>query len=455
MNPYTPFKKLVYKHYGLQLDGLAEQRLIKAITALHVATGETETASLLQRLQGDRALFDDLISQLTINETYFYREPEALRWLAEHHLPARLAEKTPPLRILSAGCSSGEEPYSLAMALMERFGRCATTLFSITGGDVDQRVLAKAQRGLYSGMAFRALPEALKKRYFKARERHYLIDASLRDWVDFQTFNVFAPVRSPADTALFDVILFRNVSIYFDEGQRLVIQKHLRDRLAPKGIVLCGVSETLGNDLGVFELAQSQGIFHFRQSAATAHDPGDAVPSAAFVESAPETPSPAAPGLASPEGPEAPLPSSLVSFEQRVQTALECLDHNRFDDAEVLLTALLDEKPWSVDVLLLAGLVARWQKKAQRAYEYFKRAIYAVPECWPAHFYQAELFRLDELPKTACQPRRGYEATLRLLEASPVSKGGLTVIASPIPPGDARFLAKRYLNADFFVHEVD
>ncbi|WNL38564.1 CheR family methyltransferase [Halomonas sp. PAMB 3232] len=444
-----PLKQLVYEHYGLQLDGLAEPRLLKAINALINSTGKTDTVALIGLLENDKRLFDDFIGQLTINETYFYREVEALDWLVSHYLPLRLNETSAPLRLLSAGCSSGEEPYSLAMALMERFGPRATSLFSLTGGDVDKQMLARAQRGLYSGMAFRTLPPHLKARYFKAYGRQYLIDDALRDWVHFQTLNVLAPTPESDRHAPFDVILFRNVSIYFDEEKRRVIQQRLSERLAPTGVLLCGVTETLGNDLGILELTQDQGVFHFRHANAAA-GPVSPVADARLAPDSrpvPQAPKPLQRRSVEKATNGEPPHSPPASFKQRLELAREWLDHNQFDDAEACVATLLKEQPWSVDALVLAGLIARWQKNADHAQALFKRAIYVMPECWPAHFYQAELFRTGELPRSPAPLRRGYEATLRLLDANPTSPGGLEVMAPPIPPGDAFFLAKRYLEA--------
>ncbi|MGO2262319.1 hypothetical protein [Halomonas sp.] len=134
------------------------------------------------------------------------------------------------------------------------------------------------------------------------------------------------------------------------------------------------------------------------------------------------------------------------SFDQRLQSAHQLLNQNAFEDAARLLETLLGKQPWSVDALLLAGLVARWQKMPEQAYGLFKRAIYVAPDCWPAHFYKAELFRQSELADDPVQRQQGYSAVVRLLDEAPISNGGLQTISSPLPPGDARFLAKRYLN---------
>ncbi|WP_252106101.1 MULTISPECIES: CheR family methyltransferase [unclassified Halomonas] len=444
MSAYAPFKRLVHERYGLHLEGLHEARLVQAVKALRDATGETQPAALVERLRQNSALFDDFISRLTVNETYFYREPKALGWLAERYLPARLGDKAPPLRILSAGCSSGEEPYSLAMLLTERFGDRARTLFHITAGDVDQQALARARCGCYRGMAFRALPETLKARYFTFSNGHYEIDASFKEWIDFRVLNVLDADES--DT--FDVILFRNVSIYFDEPTRAVIQRRLGERLTPGGILLCGVAETLGNDLGVLALNERDGVFYFHHAdqpiapLATAPRPSEPRPQPVRCDNVSSARAPTKADVSSP----APSATPEVALAQQLHQAHAHLDHNRFDQAQVLLDALLDEHPWNVDALLLAGLVARWQQKPAKAQAYFKRALYVAPQCWPAHFYQAELFRAGELSHSPGQPRRGYEATLRLLSASPASRGGLADIRSPLAPGDACFLARSHLD---------
>ncbi|BBI64526.1 hypothetical protein HSBAA_58320 [Vreelandella sulfidaeris] len=136
-----------------------------------------------------------------------------------------------------------------------------------------------------------------------------------------------------------------------------------------------------------------------------------------------------------------------ASFTQQLHTAHQLLNQNAFDEAASLLKTLLTQQPWSVDALVLAGLVARWQQQPRIAREHFKRAIYVMPECWPAHFYLAELYRQGELTDEPLQRQRRYAGVVRLLSADPTSNGGLGTIAPPLPPGDARFLAERHLKA--------
>lgn len=449
MNTLPLFKALVLKRCGLQLEGVAEARLSKAIEILSSITGLSDAALMIAKLELDDALFDTFISHLTINETYFFREPKALNWLVDTYLPQRLAEKGAPLAILSAGCSSGEEPYSLAMALFERYGERATQLFTLSGGDVDQQVLAKARQGIYSGLAFRALHPALKQRYFSHHQNHYKICESLRSWVTFHPFNLLQPESVNAHGP-FDVILFRNVSIYFDEPTRRRIQQHLHQRLAPEGILLCGVTETLGNDLGVLELVQTQGLFYFQPFKISALPSSVEPQIESRVEPERQILTHTAPAItvitSNPAAfEEVPSPSD-ASFSNQLQRAHQLLNQNAFQEAADLLEELLAQHPWSVDTLLLAGLVARWRNAFEEAYTFFKRAIYVAPDCWPAHFYKAELFRQGELTDDPIQRQQGYSTVVRLLNETPTANGSLQTIASPLPPGDAYFLAKRYLN---------
>lgn len=139
MNTFSAFKSLVHERCGLYLEGLAEARLFRAVASLQASTGVTDTTQLLTKLTSNPTLFDHFVSHLTVNETYFYREPDALNWLVNTYLPERLADGRVPLSIFSAGCSSGEEPYSIAMMLYERFGERARTLFNLAGGDLDHQ----------------------------------------------------------------------------------------------------------------------------------------------------------------------------------------------------------------------------------------------------------------------------------------------------------------------------
>ena len=190
----TPFQELVRRRSGLQLETMAESSLKLALEKRMAATNADIPSAYYSRVLRDEAEFDELVSLLTINETYFYREPRQLELLTQRLLPALLA-KGPglPLRILSAGCSTGEEPYSIAIAILEKFGESAGRLVSIVAGDIDQHALRRARQAEYPEYSFRAMPAALRERYFTpASPRTDRLKEQVRAMIEFQSLNLLA-----------------------------------------------------------------------------------------------------------------------------------------------------------------------------------------------------------------------------------------------------------------------
>ncbi|MFD2112754.1 CheR family methyltransferase [Thiorhodococcus fuscus] len=243
----------------------------RAMLAKRIArVGADSADAYLERLRTDEDELQTLTSLLTINETYFYREPQHLDLLTERFCPELIARMQPgrPIRILSVGCSSGEEPYSILMALRERYGELADRLFDLNAGDVDQAALKRARAGIYNRFSFRTLSPALIERYFTSAEGSLRrIDEGIRRQITFQQLNLLAP-EYPADLRGQDVLFFRNVSIYFDAQTREFVLRRLKSLLNPGGYLIVGISETLANDLGVLALRELDGVFFFANACA-------------------------------------------------------------------------------------------------------------------------------------------------------------------------------------------
>ncbi|MTW19940.1 CheR family methyltransferase [Allochromatium palmeri] len=255
----------IKEHLGLNAgtygNDLWRELLVKRISTV----GAHSPADYLARLRADETELHTLTSLITINETYFYRESQHLELLTEHLCPERLARRTSdtPVRLLSVGCSTGEEPYSILMALRERYGDLAERFFEVNAGDVDRAVLERARAGVYGRFSFRALSQSLQERYFTPIDANsFRIDECLRRQVRFQPFNLLAP-EYPSNLAGQDVIFFRNVSIYFDAPTRQRVQEQLKTLLAPGGYLFVGISETLANDFGLLTLRERHGVFLF------------------------------------------------------------------------------------------------------------------------------------------------------------------------------------------------
>ena len=216
----APFKTLIKEHCGLSFSAQVETKLARAVAARMAECRCTGAAAYAARLRGDPGEFQHLVNQLTINETYFFREPDQLRLLRDRLAPRLLARVAGPVRILSAGCSSGEEPYSLVMLLWERYGARMAERFEILGGDIDSAVLERARQGHYSEFSFRGVPATVRQHYFDPLDGGgYALKDFIRRQVRFHAFNLLAPTGAPP-LRDFDLILYRNVSIYFDAPTR-------------------------------------------------------------------------------------------------------------------------------------------------------------------------------------------------------------------------------------------
>jgi chemotaxis protein methyltransferase CheR len=191
------------------------------------------------------AEYDRIFDLVTTNETYFFREPAQLAAFAQEIVP-ELLERRPgrKIRIWSAGCSSGEEAYTIAMLLTEAqlYERAP---FEIFATDINQQVLAKARKGIYRENAFRATPPPLLERYFQKEDAHsWRISDEIRNRVQFGRLNLYDGARVSLVGAL-DVIFCRNVIIYFDDASKKAVVQSFHQRLIDGGYLLLGHSESL------------------------------------------------------------------------------------------------------------------------------------------------------------------------------------------------------------------
>lgn len=189
--------------------------------------------------------FDLIYDLVTTNETYFFREPAQLTAFIEEIVPDVLARKTvKKIRVWSAGCSSGEEPYSIAM-LLDASGYYDHAAFEIFASDISQQALARARIGVYRESAFRATDPQLRDKYFvRQGESSWRVSDEIKNRVSFGRLNLYEEGRV-ALVGYVDVIFCRNVIIYFDEASKKVVVNNFYNRLAEGGYLLLGHSESL------------------------------------------------------------------------------------------------------------------------------------------------------------------------------------------------------------------
>jgi chemotaxis protein methyltransferase CheR len=235
--------KLTGIAYGESKRFYIERRLAERMTE----TGTISFPAYMALLRGGGAETERLINSFTVNETYYYREDHQLRCLTRSLLPEVVRDRQPGdlVRIWSAPCSTGEEPYSIAIWLLENWPLVDAYHIEIVGSDIDTRVLAEAVYGTYGERALARLPANVVARYFEpAPDGHRRIIQDLRESVKFTQANI-VDAASTRTQGRFDIIFCRNVLIYFDDASRLAGADNLFRALNPGAFLCLGHSESM------------------------------------------------------------------------------------------------------------------------------------------------------------------------------------------------------------------
>lgn len=210
--------------------------------------------------------WDRLTDALSVQETYFWREMDQVRALVEVLIPEHVAAGRGPVRIWSAACATGEEPLTIAMALAEA-GWLDRADVEIRASDTSPAALEKAERGVYRERSFRALPVALRERYFTPAEGGWRVDPALRARVRYSRANLLDPadIRTLAAAPF---VFCRNVFIYFSAPTVARVVGQIAERMASPGYLFIGVSESLARVKSPFDLDEIGGAFVYvkRQS---------------------------------------------------------------------------------------------------------------------------------------------------------------------------------------------
>jgi len=269
---YRRFSALIHDETGLSFGPTSqfflERRLETRMSALGGMTPRDYLNLLLY--DPDRSQeWDLLVTVITTNETYFMRELKQLRCFQQDILPALWERNgTQRIRVWSAGCSSGEEPYSIA-ALIAEDGRYPEGAVDIYATDINSRVLSKAKAGIYTESSFRAVDAAFRTRWFKEEEPgRFRVSPTLQKSVTFTRLNLFEMDRY-ALLPSFDVIFCRNVIIYFDLDAKVKVIERFHERLRTPGYLLLGHSESLISVTDKFKLIHLPGDLVYTKGVGT------------------------------------------------------------------------------------------------------------------------------------------------------------------------------------------
>lgn len=235
---YEVFKDDVLRLTKIDLNAYKERQMKRRIDSLITKNHYTTYKQYVEALKKDKALFDEFVNYLTINVSEFYRNPEQWVLLEKQILPDIL-KKTPSLKVWSAACSTGDEPYSLVM-LLSKF--MPLTKIKIIATDIDKQVLDKARLGLYNIKSLKGLPDEFLRKYFtKVNETNYQISDDIKKCVEFKEHNL---LKDPYPDRC-DLIVCRNVLIYFTEEAKEEVYRKFNTALKPGAFLFVGSTEQI------------------------------------------------------------------------------------------------------------------------------------------------------------------------------------------------------------------
>jgi chemotaxis protein methyltransferase CheR len=267
--------EFLYRRTGMSFDEAKRPYIQRRVTERMRATGTAGFAAYFARLRGDIGdEVEHFVNAFTVNETYFYREEHQLRCLTNSLLAectrARRHDRT--LRIWSAACATGEEPYSIAIWLLENWPQVDEWNIEIVASDIDTSVLEAARQGLYGPRALMRLPPGLVARYFhQEQDTQWRVIDDLRQSVAFRPVNLVQTDQAGA-LGRFDVIFCRNVLIYFDDASRRLAAENLYGHLLPGGFICLGHSESMSRISPLFDVRRFDDAIVYQRPVEPWHD---------------------------------------------------------------------------------------------------------------------------------------------------------------------------------------
>lgn len=255
---YDLIRRHLLKSRGFDISGYSRSFLGRCVRKRVGRTNSRGVLEYVGLLRRDEEELNELISALSINVTDFFRDRGAFESLSERVIRPLIKEKTEQgwsaLRIWSAGCASGQETYTIAMCVAEELRRTKdeqSLVVRITGTDLSRAALERAREGVYTRDRVKALPKRLLGEYFERRGSDYAVSESLRRFVKFSEGNLLDPPTNKH----FDVIVCRNVVIYFSRSMHDLVIKNLHSSLRSRGYIMLGRTETLmGSPRQLFEV---------------------------------------------------------------------------------------------------------------------------------------------------------------------------------------------------------
>jgi chemotaxis protein methyltransferase CheR len=263
------FRDFFRRRTGIYFDDNKRYFVDRRLEARIAATEQLSCRQYLNlvQFQPSQAEFQTLVNLMTVNETYFYREDYQLKTMVDEVMDDVLKRKglQRPLRIWSLPCSTGEEPYSIGIYLLENWPRIQQVDVEIIGSDINSEVVERCKQGIYSPYALRALPATLVQRYFtRLSDQEYRITDDLRGAIRFNVVNV-ADADQMRRQRDFDLVFCRNLLIYFDDAKRREAIENIYGAMNAGGYLFLGHSESMSRISALFKVASASSFLVYQK----------------------------------------------------------------------------------------------------------------------------------------------------------------------------------------------
>lgn len=236
---YVQFINQIRKKTGIDLSLYKEAQMKRRLTSLYEKKGFRSFQEFYEGMNRDRNVLNEFLDRMTINVSEFYRNRKRWEVLEKKILPQLLKRNSRP-KVWSAACSTGEEPYTIAMMLSKFM---PLSQVQILATDIDENVIARAKLGIYPERSLNEVPDEMRKKYFTQEGSFYKVSEEIKRTVSFKKQNLLSdPFGGP-----FDLIVCRNVLIYFTEDAKDLLYRKFSDALRAEGIFFVGSTEQIFN----------------------------------------------------------------------------------------------------------------------------------------------------------------------------------------------------------------
>lgn len=392
MSGNRPVVALLTERIGLDPNSVGPSLIARGLDARKSALGLRDDQEYAQVLHSSGDEFQALIEEVVVPESWFFRDDHPFRFLQDFVRARWLLDPTrPPLRVLSLPCAGGEEPYSIAMSLLEL--GLLPDRFRVDAVDLSARSLARARQASYGKNSFRGADLSFRDRYFREHEGRYLLDAQVKNTVRLIQGNLL-DTRLLAGEPAYDIVFCRNLLIYFTADARRLASATLIRLLARTGVLFLGHAERLDLDGTPLVAAGERGTFAYQRSPIRPADSPPSLPAPARIKALESprraAPAPAPPYRARPEVKQAepaaripPPPPTLAATEPGppadlalLDRAAELADQGLYPEAVRLCEQALRESRPSAQAYFLLGMARQATGDRNAAEDALRKAVY-------------------------------------------------------------------------------